>query len=514
MPDSSQPRRPWLAAILSFVFPGLGQAYVGRWRLAIAFAVPVLLLVAGVVATLTVLADLVRLDVFSSSFIIGVLVLDAALFAWRSAAIAQAGLVPTAAGATAEADPSGRRRRRDVATVVVLLSLTIAMHAYVGVVLGALDQTLGQVFAGGEERPPPSDGGTVDRPDDPEDPINEPDFHWDGTERVNFLLLGVDAGPGRDEALTDTILVVSIDPVAESAVMVSIPRDTGLVPLPDRSIYPDGLYPEKINSLSSVAEANSDLWCPDLTSARACGLRTLERTVGLYLGIPIHYYATVDLTGFAELIDALGGVELCLPGTLVDPEYSGPTWAPRYGIELPAGCHRYGGAEALAFARIRKGWIELPNGEIDYQNDFERADRQQEVLLALRRELADANLVFELPGILEAVGRTVSTDFPREQAGNLASLLPLITGPEIDRTVLGYPDYVDEPLDASANYLLIPRRDAIRDAMTDLFDETPLEGWYVGTTDELPPAESGGPDPSATPAAATRSTHTGIRAEA
>jgi LCP family protein required for cell wall assembly len=512
MPDSSQPRRPWLAAILSFLFPGLGQAYAGRWRLAMAFATPVLLLAAAVVASLTVFADRVRLDIFSSSFIIGVLVLDAALFAWRSAAIAQAGLVPSSPDAAPEPTAS-RRRGRDVGTVIVLLVLTVAMHAYVGVVLGALDQTLAQVFAGGEERPPPTDGGTTDEPDDPEEPINEPDYHWDGTERVNFLLLGVDSGPGREEALTDTILVVSIDPADESAVMVSIPRDTGFVPLPDRRIYPDGLFPEKINALSSVAEANGDLWCPDLISARACGLRTLERTVGLYLGIPIHYYATVDLTGFAELIDALGGVELCLPGTLVDPEYSGPTWAPRYGIELPAGCHRYGGAEALAFARIRKGWIELPNGEIDYQNDFERADRQQEVLLALRRELADANLVFELPGILEAVGRTVSTDFPREQAGNLASLLPLITGPEIERTVLGYPDYVDEPVDPESNYLLLPIRDAIRDAMSELFG-TGLEGWYLGTSDELPPIESDPADPSATPAAATRGTRAGPLAEA
>jgi LCP family protein required for cell wall assembly len=476
----------------------------------VAFAAPVLVLAVLAVAALTIFDAQVRLDVFSSAFIIGILVVDALLFAWRAASIAQAGLVPAWAGETARP----QRRTRDVSTVIALLVLTIAMHAYVGIVLGALDQTLGQVFAGGEGRPPPSGG--IGNPNDPEEPINEPDYHWDGTERVNFLLLGIDSGPGRDEALTDTILVVSIDPVARSAVMVSIPRDTGFVPLPDRSIYPDGLYPDKINSLSSVAEQNAELWCPDLPSARACGLRTLERSAGLYLGIPIHYYATIDLTGFAELIDALGGVELCLPGKLVDPEYSGPTWAPRYGIELQAGCHRHGGVEALAFARIRKGWIELPSGEIDYQNDFERADRQQEVLLALRRELADANLVFELPAILEAVGRTVSTDFPREQAGDLASLLPLITAPDIERLVLGYPEFVDEPVDPTVNYLLIPKRDHVRDAMTELFGAG-LEGWYVGSFDDLPPAASGDPSvevPSGSPAAAVPRRAVGLSAEA
>jgi len=72
-------------------------------------------------------------------------------------------------------------------------------------------------------------------------------------------------------------------------------------------------------------------------AAPHCGVRTLERAIGLYLGIPIQYYATVDLQGFADLIDALGGVTLCLDGKMVDPEYGGPTW-PRVGIELQAGC--------------------------------------------------------------------------------------------------------------------------------------------------------------------------------
>ena len=481
MPESSTPHRLWLAAVLSFVFPGLGQAYAGRWRLAAAFAAPVLLLVVVVVGAFTFFRGQLRLDVFSTAFIVAVLALDAALFAWRAASIAQAGLVSAPIGGSPSTRP---RRSRDVAVVVALLCVTVGMHAYVGLVLGALDQTLQQVFGGGEQRPQASgvpNGGA--------DPINEPDYHWDGTERINFLLLGIDSGPGREEALTDTILVVSIDPAARTAAMVSIPRDTGFVPLPDRSLFPEGVYPDKINALSSVAAADAERWCPDLVSARTCGLRTVERAVGLSLGIQIHYFATVDLTGFAELIDALGGVELCLPGKLVDPDYSGPTWAPRRGIELPAGCHRYGGPEALAFARIRKGWIEMPDGSLDYQNDFERADRQQEVLLALRSEVAAANLVFELPGILDAVGRTVTTDFPRDQAGDLASLLPLITGPEIERTVLSYPEFVDAPVDPDVNYLLIPRRDAIRDAMEELFGPE-LRGWYLGSFDEVPQLES------------------------
>jgi LCP family protein required for cell wall assembly len=239
------------------------------------------------------------------------------------------------------------------------------------------------------------------------------------------------------------------------------------VPLPDRSIYPDGLYPRKINQLSTEASSSPATWCPDLPSGvtGACGLRTLERAIGLYLGIPIQYYATVDLQGFVDLIDAVGGLNLCLDGKMVDPEYGGPTWE-GVGLELPAGCHHYDGVHALAYARSRQGWIELPDGTRETQNDFKRAERQQTLLL-------------------EAIGRTVATDFPRSLAGDLASLLPLVTGPDIERVVLSWPDFVDLPIEPLVNYLLIPRREDVRAEMERLFGPE-LEGWYVGSSADGP----------------------------
>ena len=91
---------------------------------------------------------------------------------------------------------------------------------------------------------------------------------------------------------------------------------------------------------------------------------------------------------------------------------------------LPAGCNDYDGLDALAYARSRKGWIEMPDGTRVEQSDFDRNERQQQLLLALRDELAEADLIFEPPSVLSAIGRSVSTDVPRDQAGNLASLLP------------------------------------------------------------------------------------------
>jgi LCP family protein required for cell wall assembly len=465
-----RPRNPALAAFLSFVFPGLGQAYAGQRRLAAVLAAPVVLLAVGAVLVATLFVDQLRNDLLSASFLTAALVADVGLMGWRLFAIAQVGF--------------GRPRRvAGVGLVLLLLAGTVAMHAWAGVVVGRLNTTLGDVFSGSGRG-----GPVVDRPDG--GPLNRPEYRWDGTERINFLLLGVDAGPGRDESLTDTILAVSVDPLTKTAVMISVPRDTGFVPLADRSIYPEGLYPKKINELATEASQSPELWCPDLppSTSAACGLRTLERSIGLYLGITIQFYAQVDLEGFAEMIDAVGGVTLCLPGKMVDPEYGGPTWT-GLGIELPSGCSQYDGVHALAFARIRRGWIELPDGTLDHQNDFKRSERQQEVLLQLRREFASADLLFELPSLLEAVGATVSTDFPRSKAGDLASLLPLITGPDIRRVVLGYPEFVDAPLEPDVNYLLIPRRDDVRAGMQLLFGpDAALEGWYLGSESAGPPS--------------------------
>ena len=197
------------------------------------------------------------------------------------------------------------------------------------------------------------------------------------------------------------------------------------------------------------------------------------------------------MAGFAQLIDALGGLRLCLPGELHDPEFDGSL--DNLGVEealvLPEGCHQYDGIDALAYARSRKGWIEMPDGTRETQSDFSRNERQQAVLLALRDELAQADLIFELPDVLRAIGRTVRTDFPRDQAGDLASLLPLIAGPEIERVVLGYPDFVDLPVQPDINYLLEPKRDAIRNEMARLFGPSELDGWYLGTTDPEPGEE-------------------------
>lgn len=483
-PDESRPPWPWLAAVLSFLFPGAGQAYAGNLRAASIFALPAIVLVVLVALVVLGPLELPRNAILSTRFLIALLVLNALVFAWRSGAITHAAAL---IGHTGQ-----RRRRRTIGVVAALLVATMAMHAWVGVVVVQLEGTLTEVFGGTDPGRNPDPSAPPAPSQEPGQPEPTPFPRWDGTERLNILLLGTDAAPGRRAVLTDVILLVSIDPVEETAVMVSVPRDTGFVPLPDRSVYADALYPDKINGLMATAAADPETWCPDLADdPERCGLRTVEASIGLYLGLEIHHYALVDMAGFADLIDALGGLELCLPGRLVDPDFDGSleNEVVTEALVLPAGCHLYDGLDALAYSRSRKGWIEMPDGERVPQSDFTRADRQQQVLLALRVELAEADTLLELPGVLGAIARTVSTDFPRDRAGELASLLPLITGPDIDRLVLDYPDFVDLPLEPDVNYLLVPRRDEIREEMAETFGEDELEGWYLGTTADGPASE-------------------------
>ncbi len=480
-PPIHRPHRPWLAAVLSFIFPGLGQAYAGKMRTAAIFAIPVVLAITVALVLFGILGETRFNGLLSSRFLLTILAINLLFFAWRAISIVDAGI--------GGAHFAPRRDRRIAFTAVAALVLvTGVMHGWVGVVVSRLDDTLAQVFEPGDGSDPAA-GPAVEGGGPPAGPGAQPQDPWDGEERINFLLLGTDAAPGRDEILTDVVLVVSVDPVNRTAAMISVPRDTGYVPLPDDSIYPDGVFPGKANELASVAAADPELWCPDVdVTPVACGIQTVQEAIGLYVGLDLRHYAIVDMAGYAELIDALGGVELCLPGRLVDPLFGTQLRPgdPREPLVLPAGCNHYDGLDALAFARSRQGWIEMPNGTRLAQTDFDRNERQQGVLIALRDELADANLILELPAVLGAVGRTVETDFPRDQAGDLVGLLPLITGPDIERVVLDYPRFVDAPSQPEINYLLEPRRDAIREEMTRLFGADALRGWYLATRRPAP----------------------------
>ena len=433
-PLHRQDPRSSLAAVLSFVFPGLGQAYNGQRQLAWMLALPVVVLAATAALAMIAAQAGVLSQLLDSGFLVGLIVLDLALLGWRLVAIAQAH------GWRA---PISARHWTGWVTGL-LLAATLGMHllpAYWAVkaidTLGAVSREGSGVSRG---------GGVGGLPGETPLPIpsDQPDVRRG--DRVNVLLVGIDAAPGRDHSLTDTMLVVSLDPEGGRSAMISVPRDMYGTPLPDGRVYN-----AKLNSLMSFAAARP-------AEFPAGGVGTLKGAIGELLGIKIHYFAAINLLGFKQAVDAIGGVDITVERVINDPTYSNE-FGQREGLYLAPGQHHLDGHLALAFVRSRKGVGD---------NDFTRADRQQQLLAAVREKLTAGNLALALPGLLEAVKNTISTDVPQSRLSELAAAVQEADMTKLARIVLQPPKYVTPGNSPTAGYILVPDLVAIRSTVADL----------------------------------------------
>jgi LCP family protein required for cell wall assembly len=421
-------RRGALAAFLSFVFPGLGQAYNRQARLAWALAVPTALVVVATGLAVTLAGSGLLSRLLDVRFLIGLIVLNVAFLGWRLLAISQA---------HARREPISLRRWSGWLTCGLLL-VTIAMHGLPTFYAARAIDTLHAVSLGGDG----AGGGLGFAPIPGASQLpqagNGPDVRLG--ERVNFLLVGVDSAPSRSTALTDTMLVVSIDPEHGGSAMISIPRDLYGVPLPDGRVYN-----AKLNSLMAYANARPQEF-------PAGGAATLKATVGELLGVEIHYLAAVSLVGFTEAIDAVGGVDVTVQRAISDPTYRDVDER-RVGFFLQPGTYHMDGQFALAYVRSRKGIGD---------SDFTRADRQQQLLEALRAKLTAGNLVLSLPGLLDALQHTIATDVPAGRLSELAQALQDADMSRVRRVVLQPPEYMTPEDTATSGYVLHPDLAAIR----------------------------------------------------
>lgn len=444
MPPTSRvarsPRSPSVAAALSFVWPGLGQWYAGRTRSAAMYALPVAL-VTGVV--LTQLADGVAdfaARLVDPSVALTVVILVGALGAWRLLSMLDALAITGGRPAL---------RTRAGAVLLGLSVVTIGTHVLAGYYAWAFYDAGSRIFVGEPDPdasgPPP---GTSGDPVYEATPLTTPATPED---RVTILLTGIDSAPGRSHALTDTLLVVSVDPLTGESVMVSFPRDIAEFPLWDGRTFAG-----KINSLMSTAARNPGAY-PDGP------LPTLIRELGYLLGTPIHYYAAIDLAGFERLIDAVGGVTVKVERRIADPSYNWLDGSPR-GFYLEVGTHTLDGRTALAFVRSRRG-----AGD----NDFGRAARQQEVLAALRTKLVDPAMLPRLPELLDLAADTVRTNFPPDRIDEMLGIAAGVSDEGIRRVVLQPPDYsLHPPTDSTGGiYILRLKLDALAALSIELFGE-------------------------------------------
>jgi len=234
----------------------------------------------------------------------------------------------------------------------------------------------------------------------------------EGDGRINVLVLGI-GGPGHDGPnLSDTIMVISIDPKTKNTAMLSVPRDLW-VKIPAVGRY--STHYAKIN------EANSD-----------GGPIEAEKVVSSVIGVPIHYYVVVDFSGFKQAIDSVGGVDINVPTTLNDPLYpcdDGTKYAGKYcPIYFKAGMQHMTGAQALKYSRSR-----------ETTSDFDRAARQQMVIAALKAkamQLSTLTNPVKLTGLIDSVGDHVKTDMQPNEITKMASIVKDIDTSKVTNKVL------------------------------------------------------------------------------
>lgn len=260
---------------------------------------------------------------------------------------------------------------------------------------------------------------------------------WQGTDRVNILLLGIDKRDDEPIAGTrsDTMILVSIDPVTRSAAMVSLPRDMW------------------VNIPGCTAAAGCTGGQQRINVAHAVGGPDLAvQTVTTDFGVPVQHYARVDFRGFEQLVDAVGGVVIDVDSPVKDDEY--PTADYGYQrIYFGPGPQLMDGPTALEYARSRHG-----------TSDFARAGRQQRVLLSLRNRALQLNMLSRAPELLGIVQKSLSTDLSPVQMLGLAKLVSQIDRYKITNLVIDA-SYVTPFRGQDGADLLLPNVSAIKRAI-------------------------------------------------
>jgi LCP family protein required for cell wall assembly len=265
---------------------------------------------------------------------------------------------------------------------------------------------------------------------------------WGDKDRVNVLLLGGDGGDDRTGVRTDTVIVASIDTESGAATTFSLPRNLEELPFPEDSplseVYPDGFWAgSESESLLNAVYRNGPAEHPDILGPTDNpGADFLKLGVGEALGLTIDYYVLVNLEGFSQLIDALGGIT-------VNVNY----WVPIGGEPslgylpddyiAPGPDQHMDGARALNYARGRFGLT-----------DYQRMDRQRCMINAIIDAADPMTLLSRYQEIAVTTQDIVSTDIPQAVVGDFADLALKVKDAGMqsvvfDDTVIrsAYPDY-------------------------------------------------------------------------
>ncbi|MDC5698267.1 LCP family protein [Intrasporangium calvum] len=320
-----------------------------------------------------------------------------------------------------------RARTRSLAVFTTVMVALVGGTSYKGAEFALIGRdTVGVIFKASGLKP--GEGAKV---------VNEADVDpWRDTPRVNILLLGSDAGVGRDGTRTDSMIVASTDTRTGRTVLISLPRNLQQVPLPEtsklRAWWPSGVYGEPscprqqrdpndpcmLNAIWTEVDAYREQ-NPDAYPAEdeAPGRTETRDVIGEVLGLKIDHTVVVDLEGFRQLINAMGGVTINVKLGGYDgktPIPYGPLTANgtyAHSFDTP-GPMKMNGYQALWYARSRAA-----------DDDFNRMSRQRCVVQAVVNQVSPTAMLGKYADVAKIARENIYTDIPAE---NLSAFVELV----------------------------------------------------------------------------------------
>jgi len=292
--------------------------------------------------------------------------------------------------------------------------------------------------------------------------ISAPSEPLDLTRTENILVLGSDNRPDLEAWRTDSIMVVVIDPRVGQVGIVSIPRDL-YVDVPDYG-------KERLNAVAYIGEVRG---------YPGGGPALARRVVEEQLGIPTQHYVIIHQDGLIKLVDALGGVTVNLDCPLYEatPDAKSPN-----GIKtfiLPAGSVHLDGPTAKKFATYRY-----------VQADFGRAQRQQQLIWAIRNRVLQANLLPKIPELWQALSDTFTTDLDLPAVLKLARLASRLQAQDVHGMQLGNDVFDAYTTSEGWEVLVLKDKALVQEKLTGIFSGRSLSRMGKGgtATNECPPS--------------------------
>jgi LCP family protein required for cell wall assembly len=314
----------------------------------------------------------------------------------------------------------------------------------------------------------------------------DPKQPFAGRDRVTILLLASDAGPDRTGTRTDSVVAASIDTHTGDVTLFSLPRNlqnVALPPGPLHDAWPNG-FPDLLNGVYQFVTNEPNL----LKGARDRGAQGIKEVASYILGLPIDYFAMVNLEGFNEFVDAMGGVTVTITQRLpIGGLLADGTRVPPVGY-LEPGTRKLNGSDAQWYARSRRDGT-----------DYDRMLRQRCLIGAMVQQAQPTTVLKHFQELASATKKLAETDIPRSVLPDLISLGDKMHGGATIRSLAFVPPVIST---ANPDYTKIRR---LVKAALAAPEPTPSSGAPTATTAAPPKPTPTSPKPSSSAARASAS---------